>query len=103
MRTLQDFVTAIQQQDFFDPEKGCITTAKIVRHYYDENEGIVASRYAYVRVFVEERWFRASTNTEGIETIASVPTNGSKHESSILWVRFDDLKFDFDGHGNEAA
>ena len=82
MKTLQDFIAAIQQEKFFDPVVGDIVSIRFVRNFFDENARIVASKHAHLRAFHQA------------DQIISV--KGGAICASVYWVMLEDLRFTVD-------
>ena len=83
MRPFKDFVAAIQQQSEFDPEEGNIIELMYIRRFRDDEDRLLACKYAYVRAFHERKQFRNADEARVI--------------GDVFWVLPDDCTFAMDG------
>jgi len=77
--SLRSFVDSIQNQNFFDPEKGDIVELTYLRRFYDGDGNERRGMYAHVRAFHQWKPF--------------VREDGTKDSHDVYWVLPDDMVF----------
>ena len=79
MRLFKDFIAAIQRQSEFDPEAGNIVELMYRRQFVDDEERLLACKFAYVRAFHERKPFMTENNVRAF--------------GDVFWVLPDDCTF----------
>ena len=83
MKTFERFIVAVQQQDYFDPDEGSITSIEHTRRFEDVNGELIAVKNCCFPAFRQKMLPRKG--------------NSPKKRRDIFWALADDLMFGLDG------